>query len=278
MGQGRGSANMYRIAVIDDDKNWCFTIKNFLKKSFEVTTFERTPSLLQELFSYDLVMINDSAPPAISGDIDVKGCEIIRCVKKQVFNPPILVLIAESIEINNTNITREICPEADAFFTKNMELDELLQQTQQLIKLKKNKKSPNHRFIPAAKPMNTIAVVDDDIHWCFAVERFFKNKFEIYRFPTASEFLKQSFDFDLVIVDYSIPYLSDETYIESIELIRYLKSLRYPPLIILASGYVSKHDSALGKTICPEADAFFAKGSGLDELAYTIKQLLTCDS
>ncbi|HEY9672838.1 MAG TPA: response regulator [Waterburya sp.] len=270
---------MYRIAVIDVDGNWCFTIKSLFKKSFEVTIFERVPCLLQELFSYDLVMIYHSILPTDSGD-NIQGCEIVQCLKKQVFNPPILVLISEFVEGNCLNITRSTCPEADAFFTKGMELDELLNQTQNLIKTKKQKKleSWNHPFIPTVKPMNTIAVVDDDIHWCFTIERFFKNKFEVYRFPTASEFLKQSFDFDLVIVDYSIPHVTNETYIESIELIRYLKNLRYPPLIILASGYVSKNDSALGKKISPEVDAFFAKDSGLDELAYTIKQLLTCDS
>lgn len=271
---------MYRIAVIDDDIQWCFTIKNFLKRSFEVTTFERVPCLLQELFSYDLVMINYSTAPTVSCNIDIKGCEVIRCVKKQVFNPPILVLILESVKKNDINWGRALCPEADAFFPKNMDLAEILQQTQQLIKSKKHKKleSANYQFIPAVQPMKTIAVVDDDIHWCFTIERFFKNKFEIYRFPTASEFIQQSFDFDLVIVDYSIPHVTNETYIESLELIRYLKNLRYPPLIILASGYVSKNDSALGKTICPEIDAFFAKDAGLDELAYTIKQLLTCAS
>lgn len=271
---------MYRIAVIDEDRQWCFTIKNFLKKSFEVTTFEKVPCLLQELFSYDLVMIGYSTVPAMSNDIEIKGCEIIRCVKQQVFNPPILVLISEFSRENDIEQDKKNCPEADAFFAKDMELDEIWQQTQNLIKSKKHKKiaSPNHQLISVVKPMNTMAIVDDDIHWCFTIERFLKNQFEIYRFPTVSDFLKQCFDFDLVIVDYAIPHISNETYIESIELIRYLKSLRYPPLIILASGYVSKNDSSLGKMICPEADAFFAKDAGLDALASTIKQLLTCDS
>jgi hypothetical protein len=63
---------------------------------------------------------------------------------------------------------------------------------------------------------------------------------------------------------------------DSPELIRYLKSLRYPPLVVLVSGYVSKSDSALGKNICPEADAFLPKDAGLDELLRKLKDLLTC--
>jgi CheY-like chemotaxis protein len=123
--------------------------------------------------------------------------------------------------------------------------------------------------------MNTIAVVDDDIHWCYVIERFFRDELEVYTFPTVSAFLKQLFDYDLVIVDYSIPPVNYEENIESCDLIRHLKTnLRYPPLVVLISGYVSKNDSELGRKICPEADAFLTKDAGLDELLRQIKQLL----
>ena len=123
--------------------------------------------------------------------------------------------------------------------------------------------------------MNTIAVVDDDIHWCRVIERFFRNEYEIYTFPTVSAFLKQLFDYDLVIVDYSIPPVNYEENIDSCELVHHLKTnLKYPPLIVLISGYVSKNDSDLGRRICPEADAFFTKDAGLEELSQQIKHLL----
>jgi CheY-like chemotaxis protein len=123
--------------------------------------------------------------------------------------------------------------------------------------------------------MNTIAVVDDDIHWCYVIERFFRNDLEVYTFPTVSAFLKQLFDYDLVIVDYSIPPVNYEENIESCELIHHLKTnLRYPPLVVLISGYVNKNDCELGKKICPEADAFLTKDAGLDELLRQIKQLI----
>lgn len=126
--------------------------------------------------------------------------------------------------------------------------------------------------------MNTIAVVDDDIHWCYVIERFFRNELEVYTFPTVSAFLKQLFDYDLVIVDYSIPPVNYEENIESCELIHHLKNnLRYPPLVVLISGYVSKNDSELGRKICPEADAFLTKDAGLEELLWQIKQLIAAN-
>lgn len=123
--------------------------------------------------------------------------------------------------------------------------------------------------------MQTIAVVDDDVHWCRVIERFFRNELEIYTFPTASAFLKQLFDYDLVIVDYSIPPIHYEENIDSCQLIHHLKTnLRYPPLVVLISGYVSKNDAELGRRICPEADAFFTKDAGLEELSKQIKHIL----
>jgi len=123
--------------------------------------------------------------------------------------------------------------------------------------------------------MHTLAVVDDDLYWCQAIERFFRNEFEVYTFPTASTFLNQVFDYDLVIVDYSLPPLNYEVYMEGCELIHHLKTkLRYPPLVVLVSGYVSKNDAELGRQICPEADAFFPKDGGLEELLQQIKQLI----
>lgn len=123
--------------------------------------------------------------------------------------------------------------------------------------------------------MHTVAVVDDDIRWCHAIERFFRNEFEVYTFPTASAFLNQLFDYDIVMVDYSIPPISSEEYIEGCQLIHHLKTnLRYPPIVVLVSGYVSKNDSEMGRKICPEADAFFAKDAGLEEILQQVKQLL----
>lgn len=266
---------MYKIAIVDDDEHWCLVIKSFFKKNFEVTTYERIPYALQELLNYDLVIVDFSIPPAGYYDRDIQGCDIIDFLKANSLNPPILVLASGFIGKHEIELGKKICPAADAFFSKDTGLDELLNQTQLLLASKKkvertHQSQGTHEF----KPLPTMAVVDDDRYWCSVLERFFRNHFEVFTFPTASEFLRQSFDFDLVLVDYSIPPDNPENYVESRELIRHLKRLQYPPLVILVSGYVSKNDSTLGKSISPEADAFFAKDAGLDALAQTIKNLM----
>lgn len=268
---------MYKIAVVDDDEGWCLAVKSFFKKSFEITTFEHVPYSVHELVDYDLVIVDSSINPDGTDETNIQWLEIIRFLKNICVNPPLLVIATEVRDKNELEIERKNGSEVDAFFAKSSGLEELFKQTQQLLTAK-NKKlfERSNQLLAGVKPMYTMAVVDDDKYWCHALDRYLRNEFEIYTFPSASDFLKQSFDFDVVLVDYSIPHVYYEEYVESRELIRYLKSLRYPPLVILVSGYVSKNDSALGKTICPEADAFVAKDAGLDELSRNIKDLLSC--
>ncbi len=268
---------MYKIAVVDDDEHWCLAIQSFFQKSFEVTLFQGIPYSLHELVDYDLVMAYCLLKPEKGAEINSQGFEIIRFLKSHIPNPPLLIIISDSLSQDKIELGRKIFPEADAFFAKDTDREVLLQQTLQLINSKHKKLfQQSNQSVSDVKAMYTMAVIDDDKHWCFTLDRFFRNEFEVYTFPTASDFLKQSFEFDLVIVDYSIPHLYYEDYVDSRELIHYLKNLRYPPLVMLVSGYVSKNDSVLGKNICPEADGFCAKDAGLDELSRKIRDLLGC--
>jgi CheY-like chemotaxis protein len=120
-----------------------------------------------------------------------------------------------------------------------------------------------------------IAVVDDDPNWCYAVQRFFRKDFEVCTFTKVCYFLPHSIEYDLVLVDYSIPPAVYEDEIEGCDLIHHLKStLSNPPLLVLSSAFIGQSDSDLGKKICPEADAFFAKDAGLEALLQETKQLL----
>jgi CheY-like chemotaxis protein len=268
---------MYKIAVVDEDKDWSLALRTFFQRSFDMTTFENFPYFFYELVEYDLVLVNCSSLLSKRSTENTHQLEIIHFLKKNFPRPPLFVVILDVIDENTLKLGKNFFPEADDFFSKKAGMEEILQQTQQLLSAKNQKMfEQSNQLIPGVKSMYTLAVVDDDKHWCFALERFLRGEFEVYSFPTASDFLKQSFDFDLVIVDYSIPHMDYEEYVESSELIRYLKNLRYPPLVILVSGYVSKNDSALGRNICPEADAFCAKDAGLDELSAKIKDLLAC--
>jgi len=126
--------------------------------------------------------------------------------------------------------------------------------------------------------MYKIAVLDDDRLWCLAIERCLKNDFEVSTFNYADALLQEIIQdihrYDLIMVDLSLP---SEYYkeIDGRKLIRYLReTLPEPPLLVLATAFISKNDLATGQVICPEVDAFLAKDAGLVEIQQQIKQLL----
>lgn len=123
--------------------------------------------------------------------------------------------------------------------------------------------------------MYNIAVLDDDEHWSLAVQRFFRNDFEVAIFTIASRLLREVESYDLVIVDFSIPPTAYEKDMDGRELITHLKqTLSNPPILVLSTAFISKNDSEIGIKICPLADAFFAKDAGLEEILQQTKLLL----
>ena len=123
--------------------------------------------------------------------------------------------------------------------------------------------------------MYKIGVVDDNELYCLALQRFLSREFEVSIFTRVSNFLQQAFSFDLVIVDYSIPAANYEKEIDGCQLICHIKaSSPNPPLLILATGFLSKNELGIGQEICPQADSYLAKDAGLDAISRQIKQLL----
>ncbi len=123
--------------------------------------------------------------------------------------------------------------------------------------------------------MYKLAVVDDDEYWCLAVQSFFRRDFEVSIFKVADRFLSKASQYDLAIIDFSIPPDRYETSLNGSELIRHIKqTLQDPPLLVLASGFISKNDSKIGSQICPEADDFIAKDAGIDAILQLVKTLL----
>ena len=123
--------------------------------------------------------------------------------------------------------------------------------------------------------MYKIAVIDDDELWSLAIQRFFRKDFEVSVFRQVSSFLRESCNYDLVIVDFSIPTANYEKDTDGCQLINHLKAtLHNPPMLVLATGFLSKNDLAMGQEICPEADDFFAKDAGLEAILQQVKQLL----
>lgn len=123
--------------------------------------------------------------------------------------------------------------------------------------------------------MLKIAVLDDDEKWGFAIQRFFRHDFEVSTYVDVYSFLSQAHEFDLAIVDFSIPAARFEKNINGCELICQLKNtLLQPPLLILATGFLSQYDLRTGTELCPEADGFLVKDIGLESILQQIKQLL----
>lgn len=123
--------------------------------------------------------------------------------------------------------------------------------------------------------MHKIAVLDDDEHWCLAIQRFFRKGFEVSAYGDVQTFLSQANLYDLAIIDFSIPPARFEKNMNGCELICYLKeNLSHPPILVLATGFVSRRDLGIGKELCPQADDFLAKDVGLDEVLQQIRRLL----
>ncbi|MBD2308396.1 MULTISPECIES: response regulator [unclassified Chroococcidiopsis] len=126
---------MCRIAVLDDDRNWCMALQRFLKNTFEVSVFNDANSLIEDLIQdvrqYDLIMVDLSLPPDAYGEID--GRKFIRYIREVLLEPPILVLVTAFIGKNELNSGEIFCKEADAFLAKDAGLDEISRQLQELL-------------------------------------------------------------------------------------------------------------------------------------------------
>ncbi|HEY9848152.1 MAG TPA: response regulator [Leptolyngbyaceae cyanobacterium] len=118
---------MPKIAILDDNEDFCFVIQAFLKNYWEITTFTEISSFLESLNhqSYDLVIIDFSL--TLDAEIDVKnGCDLIEILKKQLNPPPSFILITGWLGINDLDEGQKICAAADAFLSKNSDLSEIL--------------------------------------------------------------------------------------------------------------------------------------------------------
>lgn len=124
--------------------------------------------------------------------------------------------------------------------------------------------------------MAKIAILDDDEHWCFAVQRFFRSTFEVSIFHAANDLMPKASQYDLIIVDFSIPPTQYQENIDGCGIIQRVKrELSHPPILVLATAFISKNSVRLGQQLCPEADFFIAKDAGLEFILTTVQQLLS---
>ncbi len=128
--------------------------------------------------------------------------------------------------------------------------------------------------------MLRIAVVDDNEAWLFTLENFLQQQgFAVATFNDAHTFMKVADQFDIALVDFSMPSPHYQKEINGPELISQLKqSLTHAPFLILVSAYFTDEILEYAKDLCPHADAYLSKGIGLKGLLQRMQQLLTDNS
>jgi DNA-binding response OmpR family regulator len=125
---------MPRVAVLDDDEDWCFAIKRFFRANFEVTTFTDAQSFLSAaLESYDLVIIDFTIAPNHRHETSTNGIEVIHQLKTQLKHPPLTILTSAFISRGDVTINGTLSAYADAVMPKDCGLEEMLQTAQMLL-------------------------------------------------------------------------------------------------------------------------------------------------
>jgi CheY-like chemotaxis protein len=127
--------------------------------------------------------------------------------------------------------------------------------------------------------MVKIAVVDDNETWCFVLANAFQQQgFAVETFTNPHAFLAQAGEFDLALIDYSMPTPRYQKELEGPEVLAHLKKhLTNPPILVLLSSYFT--DDTLGtlQPLFADADACLSKRISLVDLVDQVKQLVAID-
>lgn len=130
---------MYRIAILDDNHDFCEFMELFLNNYFEASGFTNPSLLLRniEVESYDLVLVDFSIRPhALLGIHD--GCELIGYLKKHLKQPPLLVLFTGWLAQDALREGNKICSLADGFLAKDTDIQAILEQIKKLLASRKS--------------------------------------------------------------------------------------------------------------------------------------------
>ncbi len=128
-----------RIAVLDDDENWCLAVKRFFRASYEVSTFTDVQSFLASpIESYDLVIVDFTIAPNHRYEQFSNGIEVIQQLKAQITPPPLTMLTSAFISRNDLTIDSTLRTQADAIMPKDCGLDEILQTAKAMLNPKNN--------------------------------------------------------------------------------------------------------------------------------------------
>lgn len=141
---------MYRIAIVDDNETWCFVLALRLQQhGYAVSTFTDAQAFLREVSRFDLVLI-DFSMPAPRHQPSIDGPELICLIQRQLRKPPRLVLISSYFTEDLLRNAIDICPEADAVLSKQVDTSEIFSTIQRLLGSQK----PSEKRREAATSLN----------------------------------------------------------------------------------------------------------------------------
>ena len=81
---------MYKLAVLDDDQDWCVTVERFLRQDFSVVSYQSISSFFrqpQTLAQYDALLIDISLPMA-RHELSLDGIEVVSRLKQLLPQSP----------------------------------------------------------------------------------------------------------------------------------------------------------------------------------------------
>ncbi|MGI0484168.1 response regulator [Pantanalinema rosaneae CENA516] len=124
--------------------------------------------------------------------------------------------------------------------------------------------------------MYRLAIVDDNESWSFvAALRLQQQGYEVSTFTDPHTFLRQAEQFDLALVDFSLPPRRYEIEIDGPGVIDRVKQrLSQPPVLVLISSYFTEDILQQAAEICPAADAVLSKQVDSSNLIQQVEQLL----
>ncbi|MGB7444482.1 MAG: response regulator [Coleofasciculaceae cyanobacterium] len=120
---------MYKIALLDDNHEFCQVMECFLDYHFDFQAFTDTNLFLSAVKSskYDLVLIDFSIVPPRGLNLN-NGCELIRHLKSSLLEPPFTVLFTGWLGLNTVEEGRRICAIADGYLAKSSDIENMLEK------------------------------------------------------------------------------------------------------------------------------------------------------
>jgi CheY-like chemotaxis protein len=136
---------MSHLAIVDDNESWSFVAALRLRQQgYEVSTFTDPYTFLRQAEQFDLALIDFSLPPR-RYEIEIDGPSVIERVKQRLTHPPLLVLISSYFTEDILQQASDICPEADAVLSKQIDSNSLIKKVEQLLATRNPSGFPDRR-------------------------------------------------------------------------------------------------------------------------------------